>query len=116
MKKVKCGVSSSASQTSMWLTLTVNDHLDDIFHAGPASTLDQDRDFLMCIYHLRKHFKQRRLVIEMSTRRGICGVTTLFPYRQHGVEALFAGVVSDPGVLGLGLLPNSFMSPNTSTL
>ena len=45
----------------------------------------------MCIYHLRKHFKQRRLVIEMSTRRGICGVTTLFPYRQHGVEALLAG-------------------------
>ena len=64
------------------------DHLDDIFHAGATGALDQNRNFLMCLYHLRKHFKQRRLVIEMSASRGICGVATLFPYGQHGIEAL----------------------------
>jgi hypothetical protein len=62
----------------------------------------------MCIYHLRKHFKQRRLVIEMSASRGICGVATLFPYGQHGIEALLAGVVSDPGMLRGGLLTQLF--------
>ena len=53
----------------------------------------------MCIYHLRKHFKQRRLVIEMSTSRGICGVATLFPYCQHGIQTALTGVASNPGVL-----------------
>lgn len=77
------------------------DHLDDIFHAGATGALDQNRNFLMCLYHLRKHFKQRRLVIEMSASRGICGVATLFPYGQHGIEALLTGVVSDPGMLRL---------------
>ena len=75
------------------------DHLDDIFHTGATGTLDQTRNFLMCIYHLRKHFKQRRLVIEMSASRGICGVATLFPYCQHGIQTALAGMTANPGVL-----------------
>ena len=61
----------------------------------------------MCIYHLRKHFKQRCLVIEMSANRGICGVATLFPHCQHGIQTALAGMTANPGVL-LGRLLTQF--------